>query len=81
MNDSLKQSIWSLCIEGDINAFSTLFKKYYSQLHNYYRLKISKIITCTKDCFLEFFAYLSTIEKTTENRIVKKDNRLILTLN
>lgn len=57
MNDSSEKSIWHLFVEGDINAFSTLFKSYYSQLHNY-GLKISGNPTHTEDCLQSFFVYL-----------------------
>jgi RNA polymerase sigma factor (sigma-70 family) len=57
MNDSSEKSIWHLFVEGDVNAFSTLFKTYYSQLHNY-GLKISGNATITEDCLQTFFVYL-----------------------
>lgn len=57
MKDSLEKSIWHLFVEGDINAFSTLFKTYYSQLHNY-GLKISGNLVHTEDCLQSFFVYL-----------------------
>ena len=57
MNNSSEKSIWHLFVEGDINAFSTLFKAYYSQLHNY-GLKISSNTSLTEDCLQTFFIYL-----------------------
>lgn len=57
MNNSSEKSIWHLFVEGDINAFSTLFKTYYSQLHNY-GLKISGNPALTEDCLQSFFVYL-----------------------
>lgn len=57
MNDSSEKSIWHLFVEGDVNAFSTLFKTYYSQLHNY-GLKISGNQALTEDCLQSFFIYL-----------------------
>ncbi len=57
MNDSSEKTIWHLFIEGDANAFSSLFKTYYSQLHNY-GLKISKNTAFTEDCLQTFFVYL-----------------------
>ncbi|MFK7811279.1 MAG: RNA polymerase sigma factor [Maribacter sp.] len=57
MNDSSEKSIWHLFVEGDVNAFSTLFKTYYSQLHNY-GLKISSNPALTEDCLQSFFVYL-----------------------
>ena len=57
MKDSSEKSIWHLFVEGDINAFSTLFKTYYSPLHNY-GLKISGNLVHTEDCLQSFFVYL-----------------------
>lgn len=57
MNDSSEKSIWHLFVEGDKNAFSTLFKTYYAQLHNY-GLKISGNPSLTEDCLQSFFVYL-----------------------
>ncbi len=57
MNDSSEKSLWHLFVEGDVNAFSTLFKTYYTQLHNY-GLKISGNPTITEDCLQTFFVYL-----------------------
>lgn len=55
--DSSEKSIWHLFVEGDVNAFSTLFKTYYAPLHNY-GLKISGNSTITEDCLQTFFVYL-----------------------
>ena len=57
MNDSSEKSIWYLFVEGDVKAFSTLFKTYYSQLHNY-GIKISQNPSLTEDCLQSFFVYL-----------------------
>ena len=57
MTDSSEKSIWHLFVEGDINAFSTLFKTYYSPLHNY-GLKVSGNPAHTEDCLQSFFVYL-----------------------
>lgn len=57
MADSPEKSIWHLFVEGDTNAFSTLFKSYYSPLHNY-GLKISGNPSHTEDCLQSFFVYL-----------------------
>lgn len=57
MYDSSEKSLWHLFVEGDINAFSTLFKTYYSPLHNY-GLKISGNSALTEDCLQNFFVYL-----------------------
>lgn len=57
MTDSSEKSIWHLFVEGDVNAFSTLFKNYYPLLHNY-GLKISGKPSLTEDCLQSFFVYL-----------------------
>ncbi|MEO9893334.1 sigma-70 family RNA polymerase sigma factor [Aurantibacter sp.] len=57
MESSTDKSIWLLFIAGDINAFATLFKLYYSPLHNY-GLKISNNTVLTEDCLQSFFVYL-----------------------
>ena len=57
MNDSPEKSQWQLFIEGDLNAFSTIFKTYYSPLHNY-GLKISGNPSLTEDGLQSFFVYL-----------------------
>ncbi|MGB5821609.1 MAG: sigma-70 family RNA polymerase sigma factor [Saonia sp.] len=44
-------------MEGDLKAFSTLFKVYYPLLHNY-GFKISGNISFTEDCLQDFFIYL-----------------------
>lgn len=62
MNDSPDQSIWHLFLEGDTKAFSTLFKTYYHQLHNY-GLRISSDKRITEDCLQNFFIYLYTHRK------------------
>lgn len=57
MNKTLETSIWQLFVEGDLNAFSTLFKTHYDALHNY-GLKISGNSALTEDCLQSFFVYL-----------------------
>lgn len=57
MNDFSEKTIWRLFVEGDVNAFSTLFNTYYTQLHNY-GLKISGNSALTEDCLQSFFVYL-----------------------
>lgn len=57
MNSSSEKSIWKLFIEGDINAFSSLFKTYYPQLYSY-GLKISGNTIITEDCLQNFFIHL-----------------------
>ena len=57
MNTSSEKPLWQLFIEGDKNAFSSLFKTYYSQLYSY-GLKISSDQFITEDCLQSFFIYL-----------------------
>lgn len=57
MNDSSEKSLWHLFVEGDVNAFATLFKTYYTPLHNY-GVKISGNSSLTEDCLQSFFVYL-----------------------
>lgn len=57
MDNSSEKTIWHLFVEGDLNAFSTLFKAYYSPLHNY-GLKISGNLALTEDCLQSFFVYI-----------------------
>lgn len=55
--DLFHKSIWLSFLEGDKTAFSTLFKLYYTDLHNY-GLKISGNKCITEDCLQDFFVYL-----------------------
>ncbi len=57
MNEASEKILWNLFVEGDLKAFSSLFKNYYPQLHNY-GLKISANATLTEDCLQSFFVYL-----------------------
>lgn len=57
MNNSSEKSIWNLFIEGDLNAFSSLFKQFYPILYAY-GLKISGNTIITEDCLQNFFVYL-----------------------
>lgn len=57
MNNSSEKSLWYLFVEGDTNAFSTLFKNHYSELYGY-GLKISADHMVTEDCLQSFFVYL-----------------------
>ena len=57
MYNNKEETLWCLFLEGDTNAFSSLFKMYYSQLHSY-GLKISNNIEITEDCLQNFFIYL-----------------------
>ncbi len=66
MSSSFEKSIWHLFVEGDMNAFSTLFKTYYSSLHNY-GLKISGDHKLTEDCLQSFFVYLHENRKKLGN--------------
>ena len=57
MNDYPEKNLWEFFVGGDLNAFSTLFKNYYQQLHNY-GLRISNNSEMTADCIQDFFVYL-----------------------
>ncbi|WP_282116456.1 RNA polymerase sigma factor [Cellulophaga baltica] len=52
-----EEIIWSLFLQGDTNAFSLLFKKYYSPLYNY-GIKLCSNSCVTEDCLQGFFVYL-----------------------
>jgi RNA polymerase sigma factor (sigma-70 family) len=58
-----EEIIWSLFLQGDTNAFSLLFKKYYSPLYNY-GLKLCSNSCITEDCLQGFFVYLHENRKT-----------------
>jgi len=49
--------IWKSLKEGDLKAFSILFKTYYPILYNY-GLKISKNPSLTEDTLQDFFLYI-----------------------
>tara|TARA_R110002167_G_scaffold54785_29_gene156119 strand:+ start:1365 stop:1928 length:564 start_codon:yes stop_codon:yes gene_type:complete len=57
MDITSEKTVWQFFIGGDLNAFSTIFKTYYPQLHNY-GLRISNNIELTEDCLQDFFVYL-----------------------
>lgn len=57
MDTETQKTVWHLFIEGDMNAFSTLFKGCYAMLHNY-GIKISGNSSLTEDCLQDFFVYL-----------------------
>ncbi|WP_298485617.1 sigma-70 family RNA polymerase sigma factor [uncultured Maribacter sp.] len=57
MEISTEKSLWYLFIEGDLNAFSSLFKHFYPMLYNY-GLKISGNTELTEDSLQSFFVYL-----------------------
>ena len=57
MTDLSDQVLWALIKEGDLNAYSILFKKFYPALHGY-GLKISKDLHVTEDSLQDFFLYI-----------------------
>ncbi len=57
MISNSEKNVWQFFVGGDLNAFSTLFKNYYCQLHNY-GLRISNSSELTEDCLQDFFVYL-----------------------
>ncbi len=57
MDITSEKAVWQFFVGGDLNAFSTLFKHFYSQLHNY-GLRISNNLEITEDCLQDFFIYL-----------------------
>lgn len=57
MTDLSDQVLWRLLKEGDLNAYSILFKKFYPVLHGY-GLKISKDPHLTDDSLQDFFLYI-----------------------
>ncbi|MFS4491998.1 RNA polymerase sigma factor [Maribacter sp. 2308TA10-17] len=66
MNNFSEKSLWHSFVEGDVNAFSTLFKTYYSYLHNY-GVKISGNPALTEDCLQSFFVYLYDNRKNLDS--------------
>ena len=58
MKDLSDYELWEALKDGNIKAFSALFKMYYSRLYNY-GLKISNHNTqLTEDCLQDFFIYI-----------------------
>lgn len=58
MKDLSDFELWEALKDGNIKAFSALFKMYYSRLYNY-GLKISNHNTqLTEDCLQDFFIYI-----------------------
>jgi RNA polymerase sigma factor (sigma-70 family) len=58
MESPCDELIWKTLKEGDLNAFSKLFKLYYEKLYNY-GLKISKgNVPLTEDSLQDFFLYI-----------------------
>lgn len=49
--------LWKALKEGDLNAFSVLFEKFYPLLHSY-GLKISRSTVVTEDTLQDFFLYV-----------------------
>ncbi|MBU2996173.1 sigma-70 family RNA polymerase sigma factor [Cellulophaga baltica] len=57
MQTNKEEILWRLFLEGNADAFSAIFKLYYSPLHNY-GLKICNNTQATEDCLQNFFIYL-----------------------
>ncbi|MEE9363747.1 MAG: sigma-70 family RNA polymerase sigma factor [Cellulophaga sp.] len=51
------ETLWGLFLEGDTNAFSSLFKTFYPSLRSY-GLKLSGNEAITEDCLHNLFIYL-----------------------
>ncbi|QWX85372.1 sigma-70 family RNA polymerase sigma factor [Cellulophaga sp. HaHaR_3_176] len=57
MLDNKGETLWFLFLEGNANAFSSIFKMYYASLHSY-GLKICGNTEVTEDSLQNFFIYL-----------------------
>lgn len=57
MGNLSDEILWKSLKEGDVKAFSVLFKKFYSPLFSY-GLKISKDVEFTEDSLQDFFVYI-----------------------
>ncbi|CAM1343479.1 RNA polymerase sigma factor [Tenacibaculum amylolyticum] len=57
MRNLSDEILWKSLKEGDLNAFSILFKKFYPLLHNY-GVKISRNEELTEDTLQDFFVYI-----------------------
>ncbi len=57
MEIASEEYLWYFFKNGDVNAFRTLFEKYYPPLHAY-GIKISHAPELTEDCLQNFFIYL-----------------------
>lgn len=57
MKNLSDQYVWKSLKEGDLEAFSILYKTYYPRLYNY-GLKISRKIPLTEDSLQDFFLYV-----------------------
>ena len=57
MKNLSDDALWKSLKEGNLDAFSILFKNYYSALYNY-GLKISRNIEITEDSLQDFFLYV-----------------------
>lgn len=61
-----EEVLWDLFLEGDVSAFSSIYKQYYPLLHSY-GLKISNNAMTTEDCLHNFFIYLYDKRKRIKN--------------
>jgi RNA polymerase sigma factor (sigma-70 family) len=57
MKNLSDQYVWKALKEGDLEAFSILYKTYYPRLYNY-GLKISRKVPLTEDTLQDFFLYV-----------------------
>jgi len=57
MDHTSEEILWKSLKEGDLDAFSIVFKKFYSSLYTY-GLKISKDENLTEDTIQDFFIYV-----------------------
>lgn len=57
MKNLSDEFVWKALKDGDLKAFSILYKMYYPRLYNY-GLKISREIPVTKDTLQDFFLYV-----------------------
>jgi len=57
MKNLSDEYVWKALKEGDLNAFSILYKTYYPMLYNY-GLKISRKVPLTEDTLQDFFLYV-----------------------
>ena len=57
MSNLSDQILWKSIKEGDLKAFSILFKSFYPKLYSY-GLKISRDVDLTEDSLQDFFVYI-----------------------
>lgn len=57
MKNLSDEYVWKALKNGDLNAFSILYKTYYPRLYNY-GIKISRNIPLTEDTLQDFFLYV-----------------------